>query len=68
MWPLHRHPPQEADARQRGLQADLAFTPRYNIAPTQEASIVALGSDGAPIGEVFFCSKLIVLHLSFQFT
>src|SRR5678816_1550608 len=29
-----------------GFQADLAFTPRYNIAPTQEASIVALGEDG----------------------
>jgi hypothetical protein len=26
-----------------GLQADLAFVPRYNIAPTQEASIVADG-------------------------
>jgi putative SOS response-associated peptidase YedK len=31
-----------------GFQADLAFTPRYNIAPTQEASIVALGADGMP--------------------
>ena len=31
-----------------GLQADLGFTPRYNIAPTQEASIVALGEDGRP--------------------
>src|SRR6185369_12290160 len=31
-----------------GLQADLAFVPRYNIAPTQEASIVALGEDGKP--------------------
>ena len=31
-----------------GLQADLAFVPRYNIAPTQEASIVALGEDGRP--------------------
>src|SRR5678815_2168652 len=31
-----------------GFQADLAFTPRYNIAPTQEASIVALGEDGRP--------------------
>jgi putative SOS response-associated peptidase YedK len=29
-----------------GLQADLALVPRYNIAPTQEASIVALGEDG----------------------
>jgi putative SOS response-associated peptidase YedK len=26
-----------------GFQADFAFTPRYNIAPTQEASIVDLG-------------------------
>jgi len=31
-----------------GFQADFAFTPRYNIAPTQEASIVALGEDGRP--------------------
>ena len=31
-----------------GFQADFAFTPRYNIAPTQEASIVALGPDGTP--------------------
>src|SRR5678816_1838078 len=30
-----------------GFQADFAFTPRYNIAPTQEASIVALGAEGA---------------------
>jgi len=29
-----------------GLQADLVFTPRYNIASTQEASILALGEDG----------------------
>src|SRR5436190_23950827 len=26
-----------------GLLADVAFTPRYNIAPTQEASIVRCG-------------------------
>jgi len=31
-----------------GLQADLAFVPRYNIAPTQEAGIVALGEEGRP--------------------
>ena len=31
-----------------GLEAELAFVPRYNIAPTQEASIVALGEDGRP--------------------
>src|SRR5262245_4917911 len=31
-----------------GFQADFAFTPRYNIAPTQEASIVALGEAGSP--------------------
>ena len=31
-----------------GLQADLVFTPRYNIASTQEASILALGEDGRP--------------------
>jgi putative SOS response-associated peptidase YedK len=31
-----------------GIQADLGFVPRYNIAPTQEASIVVLGDGGAP--------------------
>ncbi len=31
-----------------GFQADLAFTPRYNIAPTQGASIVTVAADGTP--------------------
>ncbi len=31
-----------------GYVADLAFTPRFNIAPTQEASMVALGGDDRP--------------------
>jgi putative SOS response-associated peptidase YedK len=31
-----------------GHPADLPFTPRYNIAPTQEASIVPLSAEGAP--------------------
>jgi putative SOS response-associated peptidase YedK len=31
-----------------GVQVDLAFVPRYNIAPTQEASIVALSENGRP--------------------
>lgn len=31
-----------------GVQADLGFVPRYNIAPTQDASIVALGDNGTP--------------------
>jgi putative SOS response-associated peptidase YedK len=31
-----------------GFQADLGFAPRYNIAPTQDASILALGADGTP--------------------
>src|SRR4029078_1707148 len=29
-----------------GLQSGFPFVPRYNIAPTLEASIVALGEDG----------------------
>ena len=29
-----------------GVQADFAFVPRYNIAPTQAASIVALSPYG----------------------
>jgi putative SOS response-associated peptidase YedK len=48
MWPLHRLPPEKELMVRFGFQADLAFTPRYNIAPTQEASIVTLGPDGTP--------------------
>jgi putative SOS response-associated peptidase YedK len=35
---------QLASAGYEAAQADLGFAPRYNIAPTQKASIVALGA------------------------
>jgi putative SOS response-associated peptidase YedK len=39
---------QLASAGYEAVQANLGFVPRYNIAPSQEASIVALGPDGTP--------------------
>ena len=55
-----------------GFQADLAFTPRYNIVPTQEASIVALGEEGGrstswPAGVCCRCAPELKTHVSRSF-
>jgi putative SOS response-associated peptidase YedK len=48
VWPLHRHPAQEGDARQRGLAGGPRLRAPLQHRATQETSIAALGEDGRP--------------------